>query len=437
MLKTIRHLLELIRFSHTLFALPFALLAAVMAWRLQFIDQYKDLQTPHIDDQQFNELIVAMVKDLGRFLDWPVIGKGQGFAIRWQEIVGILLCMIAARSFAMAFNRLADRKIDAGNPRTATRHLPAGILSVRQVTIFATVCAAAFVASTLLFLPNRLPLFLSIPLLAFLAGYSFTKRFTALAHFWLGASLALSPVAAWIAIRGQQVTSHPADLLPALVLGGAVLWMLIALPVGILSALRPRSLLDRGAMIFILIGISAPVVWIGLLLQYFVGFKWGLTPNARYCDVIDPPAGASCGGPGDWAYHMILPWLTFAILFAASYARMIRANVMDTLGEDYVRTARAKGAPENVVIRRHVLRNALLPVVTMLGLDIGVALGGAIFTEAIFNLPGLGRLALNSVLNLDLPTMQGVIVFATLTIILLNLVVDLVYAMIDPRIRLA
>ena len=100
--------------------------------------------------------------------------------------------------------------------------------------------------------------------------------------------------------------------------------------------------------------------------------------------MISPPEGASCGGPADWAYHMILPWLTFAILFAASYARMIRSNVMDTMGEDYVRTARAKGAPESLVIRKHVLRNALLPIVTMLGLDIGVALGGAIFTEAIF-----------------------------------------------------
>ena len=234
----------------------------------------------------------------------------------------------------------------------------------------------------------------------------------------------------------NEMVGEAVPVTAALVLGGAVLWMLIALPIGILSALRPRSLLDRGAMIFILIGISAPVVWIGLLLQYFVGFRWGLTPNAGYCDVINPPEGASCGGPADWAYHMILPWFTFAILFAASYARMIRANVMDTLGEDYVRTARAKGAPENVVVRRHVLRNALLPVVTMLGLDIGVALGGAIFTEAIFNLPGLGRLALNSVLNLDLPTMQGVIVFATLAIILLNLIVDIVYAYIDPRIRL-
>ena len=132
---------------------------------------------------------------------------------------------------------------------------------------------------------------------------------------------------------------------------------------------------------------------------------------------------------------MILPWLTFAILFAASYARMIRANVMDTLGEDYVRTARAKGAPESVVIRRHVLRNALLPVVTMLGLDIGVALGGAIFTEAIFNLPGLGRLALQRAQPRPADD-AGRRRVRDAAIILLNLVVDLLYAWIDPRIRL-
>jgi peptide/nickel transport system permease protein len=222
----------------------------------------------------------------------------------------------------------------------------------------------------------------------------------------------------------------------SLVFGGVFFWMLLAVPIGILSALRPRSLLDRASMTFVLIGISAHPVWIGLILAYFFGYKLAWFPIAGYCDVINPPEGASCGGPADWTYHMILPWVTFAVLFAASYARMIRANVMDTLGEDYVRTARAKGAPEGLVIRRHVLRNALLPVVTMLGLDIGVALGGAIFTEAIFNLPGLGRLALNSVLNLDLPTMQGVVVFATLAIIVFNLVVDVVYAYIDPRIRL-
>jgi peptide/nickel transport system permease protein len=233
----------------------------------------------------------------------------------------------------------------------------------------------------------------------------------------------------------NEMVGQAVPVTTALVIGGAILWMLIALPIGIISALRPRSLIDRAGMIFVLIGISAPVVWIGLLLQYFVGFRWGLTPNAGYCDVINPPTGASCGGPWDWFYHMILPWTTFAILFAAIYARMIRASVMDTLGEDYVRTARAKGVPENVVIRKHVLRNALLPIVTMLGLDIGVALGGAIFTEAIFNLPGLGRLAVDSVNNLDLPTIQGVVVFATLAIIVLNLIVDVLYAYIDPRIR--
>jgi 4-hydroxybenzoate polyprenyltransferase len=178
-LKTIRHMLELIRFSHTVFAMPFALLAAVMAWRL------------------------------------------TGF--RLHDLVGIQLCMVTARSFAMAWNRLADRKLDANNPRTAGRHLPARILRVPQVARFSAICATGFVASTLLFLPNRLPLLLSVPVLAFLAGYSYAKRFTALAHFWLGTALAMSPVAAWIAIRGADVLANPLDLLPALVLGGAVL----------------------------------------------------------------------------------------------------------------------------------------------------------------------------------------------------------------------
>jgi 4-hydroxybenzoate polyprenyltransferase len=131
--------------------------------------------------------------------------------------------MVTARSYSMAANRLADRRLDAENPRTAGRHLPAGILSVAGVRLFAVASALGFIASTLLFLPNRLPLELSLPVLAFLAGYSYAKRFTSLAHFWLGAALALSPVAAWIAIRGNAVLANPIDLLPALVLGGAVL----------------------------------------------------------------------------------------------------------------------------------------------------------------------------------------------------------------------
>jgi peptide/nickel transport system permease protein len=212
--------------------------------------------------------------------------------------------------------------------------------------------------------------------------------------------------------------------------------MLLALPVGILSALRPRSLLDRTSMTFVLVGISMHPVWIGLIFAYFIGYKWGITPITGYADFINPPPGQP-GGPVQWAYHMILPWATFAILFAALYVRMIRANVMETLNEDYVRTARAKGARESTVLRSHVLRNAMLPVVTMLGMDIGLALGGAIFTESVFSLPGLGRTAVQALQNYDTPTIQGIIVFATIVIISFNLLIDLLYAVIDPRIRLA
>ena len=137
-----------------------------------------------------------------------------------------------------------------------------------------------------------------------------------------------------------------------------------------------------------------------------------------------------------WAYHMVLPWMTFAILFAALYVRMIRANTLDTMNEDYVRTARAKGAPEWLVLRSHILRNAMLPVVTMLGMDVGLALGGAVFTETVYSLPGLGKTAVGALNNYDIPTVQGVIVFATIAIIIFNLAVDLIYAWVDPRIRL-
>lgn len=232
-----------------------------------------------------------------------------------------------------------------------------------------------------------------------------------------------------------RIVKSAAPVTISLVLGGAILWMLIALPVGILSALRPRSLLDRGAMVFVLVGISAHPVWLGLLFSYFIGYKLGLTPLGGYCDLVNP--STDCGGPIQWAHAMLLPWLTFAILFAALYVRMIRANVMEALNEDYVRTARAKGAPEWMVMKGHVLRNAMLPVVTMLGMDIGLALGGAIFTESVFGLPGLGKTAVTALEGFDLPTVQGIVVFATLAIIVFNLAVDLLYAWIDPRIRLA
>jgi peptide/nickel transport system permease protein len=224
----------------------------------------------------------------------------------------------------------------------------------------------------------------------------------------------------------NHIVKAAAPVTISLVIGGAILWMLIALPIGILSALRPRSLLDRSAMVFVLIGISAHPVWLGLLLSYFIG---------GYCDLINP--STACGGPVQWAHAMILPWITFAILFAALYVRMIRANVLEAMNEDYVRTARAKGASETIVMRSHVLRNAMLPVVTMLGMDIGLAMGGAIFTESVFGLPGIGKTAVTALEGFDLPTVQGIVVFATIAIIVFNLAVDLLYAVIDPRIRLS
>jgi peptide/nickel transport system permease protein len=235
----------------------------------------------------------------------------------------------------------------------------------------------------------------------------------------------------------NQTIAKAAPVTATLVFGGAVLWMMIGLSVGILSALRPRSLLDRSAMVFVLIGVSAHPVWIGLIFSYFFGVKWHITPIANYANFFGAPADSGLpGGPWQWFYHMILPWWTFALLFAALYVRMVRANVMETMNEDFVRTARAKGAPEQRVIINHVLRNALLPVVTMLGMDIGVALGGAIFTETVFQLPGLGRTALIGIQTEDLATVEGVVVFATIAILFFNLIVDILYAWIDPRIRL-
>jgi peptide/nickel transport system permease protein len=258
--------------------------------------------------------------------------------------------------------------------------------------------------------------------------YRFVKNLVV--HQDLGESFATS----------QSVNERIKEAAPvtaSLVFGGAVLWMIIGLSVGIFSALKPRSLIDRFAMVFVLIGVSAHPVWIGLIFEYVFGVKLKWMPIANYANFFGAPADSGQpGGPWQWFYHLILPWLTFAILFAALYVRMIRANVMETLNEDFVRTARAKGAPERQVLISHVLRNALLPVVTMLGMDIGVALGGAIFTESVYQLPGLGQTAIIGITNQDLAVVQGVIVFATFAIIVFNLVVDLLYAWIDPRIRL-
>lgn len=239
---------------------------------------------------------------------------------------------------------------------------------------------------------------------------------------------------------GQSVNSIIKEDVPvtaSLVLGGAVFWLSLSIPIGILSALRPRSIGDRSAMVFVLIGISAPPVWIGLILIYVFGFKLGWTPIATYCNLLPTNGVGTCSGPAQWAYHLILPWMTFMFLFAALYVRLIRANVMETMSEDYVRTARAKGASSSRVLFQHVLRNSMLPVVTILGMDIGLALGGAVFTEYVFNLRGLGSQLIQSAGRQDLPVVVGIVVFACLAVIVFNFIVDVAYAWLDPRIRLS
>ncbi|HVV58135.1 MAG TPA: ABC transporter permease [Gaiellaceae bacterium] len=233
----------------------------------------------------------------------------------------------------------------------------------------------------------------------------------------------------------NTVVGQAAPETASLVFGGMVLWMLFAIPIGILSALRPRSLLDRASMTGVLIGVSAHPVWIGLILIYVFAYTFHLFPLGGYANFFGGSL-TQAGGPIEWAKHLVLPWMTFAFLYTAIYVRMIRSNVMETINEDYVRTARAKGAPESRVMRSHILRNALLPIVTMLGMDVAAALGGAIFTETVFGLNGLGYTSIQSLQQYDSPTVMGIIVFATTAIIVMNLLVDLLYAWVDPRIRL-
>jgi len=234
----------------------------------------------------------------------------------------------------------------------------------------------------------------------------------------------------------RWVVGQDAPVTASLVLGGAVLWLAVSVPVGIVSALRPRSLFDRAGMVFVLVGVSAPTVWVGLVLAYVFGFRLGWTPIADYCNFFPEHGVGLCAGPAHWAYHLILPWTTFMFLFAALYTRMIRAGVLETSREDYVRTARAKGASGRRVLVHHVLRNSALPVVTILGMDLGHAFGAALFVETVFNLNGLGGELVTASTSENLPVVVGIVVAVTITVIVLNFVVDVAYALLDPRIRL-
>ncbi|GGN74117.1 ABC transporter permease [Actinoplanes lobatus] len=233
-------------------------------------------------------------------------------------------------------------------------------------------------------------------------------------------------------ITKQPVWPELIDRLPvtlSLAVGAAILWLLLGLSIGTLSALRRGSFLDRAAMTFSLAGVSLPIFFTGMvsLLVFSYTLDW-TAPGGSYTPFTESPS--------EWAYALLLPWLVLALQFSAQYARLTRAGMLETMGEDYIRTARAKGLRERDVNVKHGLRAALTPILTIFGLDFGLLLGGAVLTEQVFSLPGLGKYAVDAITNNDLPKVLGVTLMAAFFVVVANLIVDLLYAVVDPRVRL-
>jgi peptide/nickel transport system permease protein len=230
-----------------------------------------------------------------------------------------------------------------------------------------------------------------------------------------------------VSIRSKIIEKAPRTL--SLVAGAAVIWLLAGVLIGVISAIKRRTVFDRLAMGFALFGISAPVFWLGLMALFIFWFKFNLTAGTGYTSFTTSPR--------EWASHLLLPWIVLALLYAAIYARMVRGNLLDTMGEDFIRTARAKGLSERTVIFRHGLRACLAPIVTMFGLDIALLIGGAVITESVFNIDGLGFMAIDAVFRQDLPAVLGVVLVTTFAVVIMNLIVDIAYAFLDPRVRYA
>jgi peptide/nickel transport system permease protein len=215
----------------------------------------------------------------------------------------------------------------------------------------------------------------------------------------------------------------------SLALGAAVLWLLGGVSIGVLSALRRGSLFDRFSMGVALAGVSLPIFFTGLISLELFSYKWPLFPNVEYVNIAVNPLL--------WARNLVLPWVTLAFLYAALYARLTRAGMLETMNEDYIRTARAKGLRERTVVVKHGLRAALTPILTIFGMDLGLLLGGAILTESTFSLPGLGQFTVLAIQNQDFPEIMGVVMLAAFFIVIANMLVDILYAAIDPRVRIS
>jgi peptide/nickel transport system permease protein len=214
----------------------------------------------------------------------------------------------------------------------------------------------------------------------------------------------------------------------SLCVGAAVIWMAFAILFGYLSARRPGGKLDRALAVVSAIGISAPEFWLGAIFLNYLAYKLQLFPTGTYVPLTEDPL--------EWAYHLILPWTTLSILYIGLYNRVLRSSMLDAMGEDYVRTARAKGLSEHRVMTRHVLRNSLGSIVTLFGLDFGALLGGAIAVEFVFSLDGIGLYTYESLVNQDLPPVIAVVLFGAFFIVLFNALVDILYAFLDPRVKL-
>ena len=215
----------------------------------------------------------------------------------------------------------------------------------------------------------------------------------------------------------------------SLSIGAAIIWLFFGILVGVISAITAGRLSDRLITVLALIGVSMPVFWLGIILRYFLAERNSWFPDGGYVPLTSNPA--------QWFYHLILPWITLAVLSIGFYGRVLRSNILDSINEDYVRTARAKGLNPRRVLVKHILRNSLIPIVTLFGLDFAAVLGGgAILTEVVYELHGVGFYAYTAISNLDLPPLMGVTLFGAFFIVFFSTIVDVVYAWLDPRIRI-
>jgi peptide/nickel transport system permease protein len=260
----------------------------------------------------------------------------------------------------------------------------------------------------------------------------FLKAIVFGAHYNAGTSITYCPPPCFgYSFKNQQpvwpqmISDVPVTL--SICIGAGVLWLVGGVAVGVLSALRRGTFFDRLSMGVALVGVSLPVFFTGLISLELFSYKWSIFPNVTYVGITSNPLL--------WARNLVLPWIVTAFLYAALYARLTRAGMLETMSEDYIRTARAKGLPERTVIVKHGLRAALTPIVTIFGMDLGLLLGGAILTEVTFSMHGLGEFTYLAIQNQDLPEILGVTMLAAFFIVIANLAVDVLYAVVDPRVR--